>query len=87
MFFDFRAIGVSASFVNKFKYKNNIVGGIRERTWFKAEKLLDKRGGTIICAFYFPEACSEVTVTDNIVAGAWYGGFMAPGHDCGASKT
>jgi len=84
VFFKFRPIGIAVDFVNNIKIKNNYVGGIVERKTFKAAHLLDKRGGVIICGFEGnKQTCSAVSVTDNIVGGAYYAGFVAPGHDCG----
>ena len=44
---------------------------------------MDKAGGFIVCSFDEGEQCSGVRVTNNIVAGAHFYGFSAPGHSCG----
>jgi len=45
---------------------------------------LDKRGGVIMCSMYGWESCSGNSLTDNIVAGAYYAGFVTPGITCGS---
>jgi len=51
--------------------------------------LVDKRGMFIICAYdSWPQSgCSDITVTNNIVGGGAYAGFVVPSHECGESET
>lgn len=69
-------------YVNDITFDNNVVAAIVERTTFDMEALLDLRGGVIICGVYGWEACSNTYLTNNIVAGAYYGGFASPGIEC-----
>ena len=66
-------------------FDHNVVGGIIDRTTVEAtKKLVDKAGGVSICAYYGPDpSCADLKVRNNLVAGAVYGGFVMPGHDCG----
>jgi hypothetical protein len=71
-------------YVNDIVFSNNVVAGITERTYFYAENTLDKRGGVLVCGMYGWETCSNTQLTNNIVAGAYYAGFMSPGIECGS---
>jgi hypothetical protein len=48
---------------------------------------VDRRGGVAACSLIKGNACPMLTVTNNIVAGATFAGFVVPGHDCGTSST
>jgi hypothetical protein len=45
--------------------------------------ILDKMGGVAICSQVEGNSCRDIHVTNNIVAGAAYAGFVAMGHECG----
>jgi len=44
---------------------------------------LDTHGGALFCSLTFPSACPGMTVTNNIVAGSVFAGFMTSAANCG----
>ena len=44
-----------------------------------------KRGFKIL--FHEGTKCFDLKITNNIAAGCKFGGFIAPGHDCGDSQS
>lgn len=85
--YGFRPVGVSFASANNITFNNNIVGHIWERI-LETFKFIDKRGAVIVCS-YFNEKdnCKDIFVNDNLVAGAQYAGFIAPGHTCGDTTS
>jgi len=57
------------------------------RTTFFCSLCYDKEGGMSICAYHWPDGCKDVSVTNNIVAGAYYSAYLAPAHKCGEADT
>jgi hypothetical protein len=47
-----------------------------------AGKKIPPNGGLLVCAYEQNDKCTNLRVTDNIVSGAAYAGFGAPGGDC-----
>ena len=48
----------------------------------------DKEACVSICAFFGKDsACKDVKVSNSIAGGCIEAGFIAPGHDCGASDS
>lgn len=75
-------------YVNGITFTNNVVAAVVERETFAVvDMVLDKRGGVIVCGMYGWESCTGNSLTDNIVAGAYYGGFLAPGIICDSGDT
>lgn len=69
--------------VQKIIVDKNFVGHIRARyTTEIIGNTLDKYGGILICSFGYPKPCKEMQVTNNVVAGSIYAGFVTMGHDC-----
>lgn len=58
-----------------------------ERTTFSGQGLVDIEGGYSVCAYRWPDQCSDVSVTNNIAAGVRYAGFVVPAHDCDSQGT
>lgn len=89
IWFDFTPIGVRWDYSNFIRFANNFVGLIKKRTTFTAQKTLDKEGGVIACSYEVDKqtGCTDNSIVNNIVAGAKYAGFVAPGHDCGDYTT
>jgi hypothetical protein len=49
--------------------------------------MVDRAGAISICAYGGMEDCVDMYVRNNLVAGSVYGGFVMPGHACGAENT
>jgi len=52
-----RPVGVGVDTSQNITIDGNMVGHIVPRTTFKAQKLLDKEGGFVICTYNYPEVC------------------------------
>jgi hypothetical protein len=61
----------------------NVILHVDKRTVTALDEFVDKVGGLVICAYTVGDICSQITVTNNIVGGSYFYGFVAPGHDCG----
>jgi len=50
---------------------------------------VDLRGMFIVCAYAsWPQpSCTDINITNNIVGGGAYAGFVVPSHECGQSET
>lgn len=82
--FNFRPIGVAVSNSRNVTVDRHVVGGIGERDTLEGDlHTVDKGGGISICAYFGSETCTDIRVTNNLVGGATYGGFVMHGHDCG----
>jgi len=80
IWFKFRPVGVSIDKSKSITFRGNVVGFISERE-FISQKALDKRCAVCVCAYYEGN-CFDIRLTDNIAGGAFYAGFVAPGHPC-----
>ena len=84
VFFGFRPVGIAFDQVRGLTLKNNIVSHVVERTTLETAGMgVDIFGGILACSIDYPSKCYDVSITDNIVAGAICYGFTAMGHDCG----
>ena len=61
----------------------NAIVDLDRRYLVEIGEFVDKVGGFVICSYDEGEICSQVRVTNNLVAGAYFYGYTAPGHDCG----
>lgn len=87
-FFKFRPIGLAIRASRNVTVDENVVASIVERTTLEADlHSVDKGGAFSICAYWEPDSCSDIKVRNNLAAGAVYGGFVTPGHDCGDYDT
>ena len=84
---NFRPVGVGVQTSNNITIDGNVLGKVVGRTTFGGQKILDKEAGFSICAYHFPDPCTDIHVTNNIAGGIVYGGFLAPAHDCGEAST
>ncbi len=76
--------------VNNVTFDGNVVSQIVPRQTVEAILTFqDKSAGVAVCAYAreFSQKCSGITVTNNIVAGALFAGFIVPGYDCGAATS
>jgi len=83
--FSFKPIGVGVMTARNITIHNNIVSYIYERDLGKLETFVDWRAGMTICGLLWDKGdkCFDISVTNNIVAGAAYAGYVVPGHKCG----
>jgi hypothetical protein len=80
--FNFRPIGVNMITVRNITYDRNVLVHIVGRTTFESTEIADFMGGVLVCSLPITE-CYDTTVTNNIVAGVIWAGFVTMGHDCG----
>lgn len=84
--FNFRPLGIVISDVDHVTVDRNVVGQIQSRTTFDADKAVqDEEGGIVTCTYTnsHTEKCTNVMVTNNIVAGAFWIGMTLQGFKCG----
>lgn len=83
IWFNFRPLGVVMDSVRNITFDNNVIAHVIARTTFEGlDKSLDKKAGVAVCS-YRETKCSDLSITNNLVAGAEYAGFIVPGHTCG----
>jgi len=86
--FSFTQYGVAMDEVKNIVFHNNILSVVKERTTLDTSSMsVDQTGGVLMCSLTFPKPCPNLRITNNIVAGSIYGGFFAPGHDCGRTNN
>jgi len=83
----FRPVGLGVQTSNNITIDGNIVARVVQRTTFFCSLCYDKEAGMSICAYHWPDNCKDVSVTNNIVAGVFYAGYLAPAHKCGEADT
>jgi hypothetical protein len=83
VFFNFIQFGVLIQTSSNITLQRNVILHVDKRTITAADEFVDKVGGLVICAYTEGDVCSGITVTDNIVGGSHFYGFVAPGHSCG----
>jgi len=49
----------------------------------KMDKFVDPMAGFAICAFIETDICTNIKITNNIVAGTQFTAYAVAGHDCG----
>lgn len=81
--FTFRPVGVGMLDVTNVTMIGNAVSHIYERPSTGAQHYVDPAAGITICALMEDDVCTDVTLTDNLVAGAPWAGFIMMGHNCG----
>jgi hypothetical protein len=75
IFFDFSTIGVNIQTSNNITLDGNAVVHIIPRTLYHFDKFVDPNAAFIICGFNFPDYCKDLTIINNIAAGANYSGY------------
>lgn len=83
-FFNFKQIGVGMDSVRNVVFDSNVLSVVTARTTleFSDGMSMDIQGGVSICAMTMPAPCADVQVTNNIVAGSIYAGFLTMAQDC-----
>jgi len=66
------------------QYHKNFVGHIVPRPELEGVGMsaLDIQGGVCLCSLNYPKPCPGLSITNNIVGGSVFVGFIAPAHDC-----
>lgn len=82
-----RAIGIGVIGSGNVTIDNSIIADIERREELTAQSMVDIEACVSLCAYFGPEDCNDVKITNSIAAGCPYAGFIAPGHECGASDT
>jgi hypothetical protein len=83
IWFNFRPLGVVMDSVRNITFDNNVIAHVIERTTFEGiDKILDKKAGMSVCQYRL-SPCKDLSITNNLVAGVAYAGFIVPGHTCG----
>jgi len=48
----------------------------------ESAETLDKHGGLLVCSLSYPKPCTDIRITNNIVAGVVFAGIITMGSDC-----
>ena len=85
IFFNFKQIGVGLDSVQNVVFDSNVLSVVTERTTleFSSSMSADVQGGIAVCSLTYPRPCTDVQVSNNLVAGSIYAGFLTMGQDCG----
>lgn len=84
LFFNFRQIGVGFDSVQNVDFDSNVLSMVSERPTLEMEGTsLDKQAGIAVCSLTHPAVCPEVHITNNLVAGSVFAGFLTMAQDCG----
>ena len=82
-----KQLSVIMTSTNNVHLDNIFVGDLVARPSSGAKGIVDKEGGVAFCSLVNNNVCPDSSVTNSRVAGVIYGGFIAPGHNCGATNT
>lgn len=83
-----KAIGVHMDLVRNVTMDNTFTGDVSKRKIDAGDMFVDKEGCVAICSYMTQGSkCYDLQITDNIAAGCVFGGFVAPGHDCGDTSS
>jgi len=67
---------------------DNIFVGDSGKRDVGASNMADREACISICAYPDkPDACSDISLTNSVVAGCRFAGVIAMGHECGESET
>lgn len=83
--FDFINFGTNINTCDNITFDSNLIVFVHKRN-FTANHLNDPRAGLAICGFLSSDVCTDITVTNNIIAGTTFYGVAARGHDCDDSS-
>jgi len=85
--FNFRPLGIVIGSSHNITLDGNVVGHIVQRSTLEAlDMVVDVEGGIISCTMYSEEEkCKDITIENNIVAGAFWVGYNVYGHECGGT--
>jgi len=88
VFLGAKAVGVHMDMVRNVTFSDNFVGDVMKRKFTAIDKVVDKESCVVICSYMSEGSrCTDLTITNNIAAGCEFGGFVAPGNDCGDASS
>ena len=76
-------VGVYLQAITNVHLDNIFVGDVKRRYLNPKLMTIDKEGGIAFCSFLVGDKCYDSSIQNSIVAGVIYGGYVAPGHECG----
>ena len=84
-----RAIGVHIDYANSVAMRDSFTGDVMPRELTAGDQFVDKEGCVAVCSYLTQgrNACNSIEITGNTAAGCKFGGFIAPGHDCGETDS
>jgi hypothetical protein len=83
-----RAVGVSLNSVTNVHLDKCFVGDVVSRPEFSGlDGQVDKEACYAFCSYNEGNVCYDSSITNSIAAGCKFGGFVAPGHDCGDNSA
>lgn len=75
-------------FVKNVTLHDTFTGDVMPRDFTAGDMVVDKEGCVAVCSYMTQGSkCFDLKITNNIAAGCKFGGFIAPGHDCGDSTS
>ena len=83
--FNFRKVGVNFKSASNITFDDNVILHIQLRETFVNTDKIDKWAGVSVCTID-EGVCSDFRMRRNIVAGAPWVGFTAPGYACGLTN-
>ena len=82
-----RAVGVNLHSIRNVHLDGIFVADVQEREITSLDMAVDRRACVAFCSCWEPDPCFASSVTNSIAAGCVFGGFVAPGHDCGDTSS
>jgi len=81
--FGFVKIGLNINTCMNITVDGNFIGDVIRRAIISFDMGVDHIGALLSCAYIKGDSCSSISITNNIVAGIFFTGYAAYGHDCG----
>jgi hypothetical protein len=79
-----RAVGVNLKSITNVHLDGVFVGDVQRRDYVSSlDGAVDKEGCVAFCSYWQGNQCHGSSIRNSVAAGCPYGGFVAPGHDCG----
>ncbi len=83
----FVKMGLNINTANNVTIDGNLILDVSEREVIAFDMMMDITGGLISCAYIIGDYCTGISITNNIVAGTYFYGYVAYGHDCGDTTS
>lgn len=80
--FSFYKVGININAGDNITIDGNLVVNMVKRDVILTDHALELTGGIFSCAENFPDSCSDISITNNIVAGSDFSGYVVYGHSC-----
>jgi parallel beta-helix repeat protein len=81
--FSFYKFGIQIVTSDKITINGNILVDVRIRDVIALDHMVDISGGIIACGADKEDVCTQIYIENNIVAGTFFSGYVAYGHNCG----